>query len=274
VTSNQRDGSDRLVSAALASAELPKKLAYGARAVMNGFWLGALSDEQLRALDERYYAREAIYRTSEWNEQGLFDWEEKLVRAHFPQDGTLVVLGSGGGREVLALRRDGYDAVGYEAHPELAAFADEFMTAHGHPSQSHHVARDAFPDDVGACSGVIVGWAAYSLIHGRDRRIALLRSARAHLPRGGSVLVSFFEKRRGDREARFTRTLANGLRRLRGAAPIELGDTLRPNLIHVFNPAELADEASAAGFDIVAHEVIQELEASMHYAAAVLAAGA
>ena len=274
MTGNQRGSNDRIVSAALASAELPKKLAYGTRAVINGFWLGALSDEQLCALDERYYAREPIYRTSDWNEQGLFDWEEKLVHEHFPRDGTLVVLGSGGGREVLALRRDGYDAVGYESHPELAAFADEFLTAHGHPSRSHHVARDSFPDDTGECGGVIVGWAAYSLIHGRDRRVALLRSARAHLPRGGHVLVSFFEQRRGDREARVTRTLANGLRRLRGAGPVELGDTLRPNLIHVFNPAELTDEASAAGFDVVAHEITQELEASMQYAAAVLTAGA
>ena len=88
------------------------------------------------------------------------------------------------------------------------------------------------------------------------------------------MLVSFFEQRRGDREARVTRTLANGLRRLRGAGPVELGDTLRPNRIHVFNPAELTDEASAAGFDVVAHEVTQELEASMQYAAAVLTAGA
>src|SRR5437588_587651 len=100
---------DRLVRAALASAEVPRLLARGSRGLLNGVWLGVLSDDRLRALDERYYARSDLYRTSEWNERGLFWWEREAVSEHFPREGTIAVLACGGGREVLALREGGYD---------------------------------------------------------------------------------------------------------------------------------------------------------------------
>lgn len=261
---------DRVVRAALVTAKVPILLAHGTRTVLNGLWLAALSEDDLRALDEHYYDDAGSYRTAEWNEQGLFPWEQRLVDEHVPCDGRVVVLACGGGREVLALRRGGRDAVGYEPHPALVAVAQQTLAAAGHPGCVHPVGRDAFPSGAGPCAAVLVGWGAYSLVHTSARRTALLRDAHAHLEAGAPVVLSFFERPESHREVRWTKAIADVGRRLRGAAALELGDTLSPNAVHLFTRAELADEATAAGFDVAAHGAIGEAEGSITYAAAVL----
>jgi hypothetical protein len=229
-----------------------------------------LSEDRLRALDERYYAETTMYQTEQWNEQGLFAWEREAVNDHFSREGRLAVVACGGGREVLALRGDGYDAVGYESHPDLAAYGRELLTSKGHPSTVEWVERDTFPGTAGACAGVIVGWGAYSLIGTRDQRIALLRAARDHVPAGAPLLLSFLQRSGNNRAARWTALIANAVRRARGAPPTELGDTLSPNRVHLFTTADIADEAAAGGFDLAEHRVTSEIEPGLVYASAVL----
>src|SRR5687768_14260267 len=105
--------SSALLRAVLATTRLPELQAQAARGAINGFWLGVLSDARLRALDEAYYEGEWAYRTAEWNERGLFGWEQAVVDEHFAGLERIAVAGCGGGREVLALRARGFDAVGY-----------------------------------------------------------------------------------------------------------------------------------------------------------------
>src|SRR5688500_8570246 len=114
-----KDSRDRVVSLVLVSGNVPLRVARAGRAVMQRCWLGVLAGDRLRALDEAYYTDAGQYRTDEWNERGLFPWESKIVEEHFSRDGKLAVLACGGGREVLALRNDGYDAIGFESHPAL-----------------------------------------------------------------------------------------------------------------------------------------------------------
>ena len=40
----------------------------------------------------------------------------------------LLVAGAGGGREVLALYKSGYEVDGFECHPELVALANTMLT--------------------------------------------------------------------------------------------------------------------------------------------------
>ena len=258
-----------LVTAALASARVPRTLERVTHGALAGLWLGVLSDDGLRALDERYYDAEPVYRTAEWNERGLFGWERALVEAHFPRGGRVVVLACGGGREVLALLGEGFDAVGYEPHPALAAYADELLTAHGHPGRVHASPRGALPPDAGEADAVVVGWGGYSLVRGRAARVGLLAGARGLLPSGGPVLVSFFEMPVHGRQLRATRAIAGALRRARGRTPPELGDTLAPNLVHVFTPAGVADEVAAAGLELADHRLVGEADAVVSYGAAV-----
>lgn len=234
--------------------------------------MGVLSDARLSALDERYYDDAQQYRTDEWNERGLFQWEQDLVQESFPSGGRVVVVGCGGGREVLALLKDGYDVVGFESHPALLAFGDGLLTAKGYPSRVRAVPRDAFPHDAGPCDAVIIGWGAYSLVHGEESRINLLRDAYDQLRPDAPILVSFFARPSDHREARWTQAMANGLRRVRGARTVQLGDTLAPNLVHVFHRDEITDEALAAGFEVATYRLISQIDTTISYASAVLRA--
>jgi hypothetical protein len=262
-------GRQPLVRAALAGARAPRALERVSRPALAGLWLGLLSDEGLRALDERYYDGEEAYRTAAWNERGLFDWERAAVDRHFRGCERIAVAACGGGREVLALLEDGLDAVGYEPHPGLAAFAADLLAAHGHPGRVRTAPRDELPPDMEPCDGLVVGWGAYSLVHGRAARERLLAGARERLPAGAPVLLSFFETARHGRGYRATRAIAAALRRPRGRAPVELGDTLAPNLVHVFTRAELAGEVAAGGLDVVEHRLVGSAGESVSYAAAV-----
>jgi hypothetical protein len=261
-----------LVDLAFASTKVPERLARGSRALVSGVLLGLLSDAPLRALDERYYSETELYRTPAWNERGLFPWEQELVQDHFDPGGRAVVLACGGGREVLALLRSGYDAVGFESHPALAAFGEAFLTSKGYPHRIACVARDSFPADVDACDGVVIGWGAYSLVHSRARRVALLQQIRPHLVAHAPVLLSFFERPTDHREARWTKAIADTLRRVRGADRIEMGDMLAPNLIHAFRRDEIAVEAAAAGFEVAVHRPISDIDTTTSYGSAVVRA--
>ncbi len=260
----------RLVDTALRTMRLPAKLATGSRIVLNGLWLGVLSDAELAAIDQRYYEDAGQYRTAAWNERGLFEWEQRLVDEHFAQCERVVVLAAGGGREVLALLQQGFDVIGYESHPDLVGFAQDLLETRGHPGRLHPSARDAFPVDAGPCDGMVVGWGAYSLMQARHRRVALLSNASEHLSARGPVLLSFFERTVADREVRWTSRIANGLRRVRRAEAVELGDTFAPNFVHVFTRGELAAEVEAAGLHLVSYWTTGEVDRTTRYACAVV----
>ncbi len=240
-----------LLRAVAGTTRFTERLAAGSRTLFNGLWLGVLTDDELAAIDLDYYTSSAAYRTAEWNERGLFDWEQLAVDRHFGGCRRIVVLAAGGGREVLALLRAGFDAVGYEPHPDLAAFGRDLLAGHGHPDRLHLSRRGEVPPGVGPCDGVIVGWGAYSLVSGRHARVRLLAGIRELLHDGGPVLLSYVEREVDDRELRWTASIANGVRRLRGVVPAEVGDTLSPYYSHIFSRAELAEEAAEAGLELV-----------------------
>lgn len=258
-----------LVAAAHASLRIPGVLAAGSRTLLNGLWLGLLSEADLAALDERFYAGAAMYTTAAWNERGLFDWERQLVEKHFDGRSRVVVTSCGGGREVLALLHMGFDAVGYESHPDLATFGRDFLAERGFPDRVRMSPRDAFPPDSGACDAVVVGWGAYSLIHDPARRRAFLDEARRAVRGDGPILLSYLQRASDDRELRWTAAVASRLRRLRGKTPPEIGDTLAPNQVHLFSHAQLVDELCAAGLTLASYWTTGQADQTTSYGCAV-----
>lgn len=272
MSAGSRFGQRTLVGLALASARVPNRISRATRAVLNALWLGVLSDEGLRALDERYYDGADLYRSTGWNERGLFDWERRMVDEHLEPGARVGVAACGGGREVLALLEAGFDAVGHEPHPGLAAYGAEFLAARGHPGRIEASPRDSLPEGAGPYAALIVGWGAYSLMHGRERRLGFLRATRAVLPAEAPVLISFFDRPADTRELRWTKAGANALRRLRRRAPLELGDTLAPNLVHVFLRSEFEGEVRAGGFEPAAYELVDTVDDTTRYACAIVRA--
>ncbi len=229
-------------------------------AVTDGVALGLLDRAALAEVDRLFYDRtreplpdggEADYADDAWNGQGLFAWEERVADAHLPAGARVLVTGAGGGREVLGLRRRGLDAVGYEPHPGLRAAGARLLAAEGHPGTLRAVARDAFPDDPGPYDAVVVGWGSYMLVPGRARRTAFLRRARAVVPDGAPLLLSFWPRSQVPARPRVTHAVAGALRRARGAEPVELGDLLAPNFVHAFTRPEVEAELSASGWALL-----------------------
>lgn len=88
------------------------------------------------------------------------------------------------------------------------------------------------------------------MVVGRDRRVAFLRAARAALPPGGPLLVSFMVRGPDQRRLHVTAAVASVVRRATGRKPADLGDDLAPLFVHRFTAAEIRDELTSAGFEM------------------------
>lgn len=218
-------------------------------AVQTGLWLGVLGQDALHRVDDVFYATgSGAYRTDEHNTRGLFPWEAEAVRAHFGGCRSLLVVGAGGGREVLALADLGFGVDGYECNPALVEYAAGLLARRACPGTVRLLPRDAAPAEGGPYDGIVVGWSAYMLIAGRERRIAFLRALRRLAGEGAPVLLSFWTRPGDSPRTRIVTAVGTPLRRLLRRAPPEPGDDLAPNFVHRFTGAEVAAELSEAGF--------------------------
>jgi hypothetical protein len=221
------------------------------QAMFDGFSLGIMSRRALNAVDDYYYHAAQQYRDESYNRSGLKDWEKLEVERFFGTCHRLMVVGAGGGREVLALLDLGFDVDGFECNPELAQCANSLLRKDDRPVVVGVVPRDDCPNTGGAYDGLIVGWGAYMLIQGSKRRTALLRQMRVQARPNAPLLVSFFCRPEGQRTFRIVAGIGTVLRRLLGRELVELGDGLAPNYVHYFTLDELRREFDAAGFRLV-----------------------
>lgn len=219
------------------------------QAVFEGAWLGLLRREDLHDVDERFYHRNAPYKTDAHNLRGLFTWEEQAIGEAFGGCRRILVLGAGGGREVLALARRGHEVTGYECNPALADFAAEFLPRQDCAARVHYLPRDAAPPAPDEpYDGIILGWGAYMLIPGRAHRVDLLRRLRALVHPGGPILLSFFTRAGDGPRVRVSAAVANAVRTVLRRERIERGDALSPNFVHYFVAKEVAAELREAGW--------------------------
>lgn len=219
----------------------------------SGMWLGVLSRAQLEAVDELHYHGSATYNGDAHNLRGLMDWEEAAISGYFGNSTRLLVLAAGGGREVLALERRGFQVDGFECNPTLVEFAGGFLPRQGVTGTVRLLPRDTTPPAAGY-DGVIMGWGSYMLIAGRGRRIEMLRRLRAMIPDGAPLLLSFFTKPDQLTRLRMEHRVARVIRRVLRREPPELGDDLIPVYVHRFHEAEIEAEMRQAGFRLACYE--------------------
>jgi hypothetical protein len=221
-----------------------------AKACFVGLWLGVLTRERLHAIDKEFYtkSREPDYHDLEYNRRGLWEWEEQALTEHFAECKRLLLIGAGGGREVLALLRLGYHVDGYESHPALVAAANSLLREEGFDTSVGLVPRDESPNTKTTYDGTIVGWGAYMLVQTRRRRIALLKQLRVQTQEQGPILLSFGTPSASYKISAF---LANTIRRIIHREPMDVGDWLAPAYVHYFTQDEIASELSEGGFRLV-----------------------
>src|SRR5687767_1588655 len=159
---------------------LTRALAYGSASLLKRDQLGrAIAGRWSKwGLDERY----ALL--------GLFGWEEPFVRPFLKPDDRILIVGSGSGREVIALRRDGYDVEGLEPAAAAAELSRGIMKKAGVEARIRIGGIETVELD-GQFDLFIFSWYCYSYIAHRPTRVAALRSARAHLAPGGRIILSY-----------------------------------------------------------------------------------
>jgi len=226
-------------------------------ALVSGFWLAALTRDQMNSITEAIYGKVDFYKTDEYNRKGLYDWERKATQEHFSHCRSILVAGTGGGREVLALRRLGWAADGFESHPDFVRFANELLEKEGLVPDIREAPWDGTPDYDRTYDGVIVGWGVYMHIRGRDRRVRFLNSLRQRMDAGGPILLSFFSAPMENRTLRLTARVGNAVGRILHRERVEPGDSMGPDYVHYFSREDLDQEMADAGFRMVSYESLE-----------------
>jgi len=135
---------------------------------------------------------------------GLFDWESELL-AHpiVPHNGRVLLGGAGGGREMVALCKLGYEVVAFEPAAELVRAGASAVEA----LSGATIALASYSDFVSAVRGegnalstvvtshydmLILGWGSISHLMKDADRVAILHAMRSVAP-NAPLLVSFDE---------------------------------------------------------------------------------
>jgi hypothetical protein len=227
------------------------------QSVFTGFWLGILSQSDLDSVDDAYYVGghgkrlgPIDYTRTDYNKRGLFEWEQRAIDTFFPAGGSLALIGAGGGREVLALRRQAFDVGAWECQPEFVKTANDLLVAEGFEPSVAYAPRNTIPAGTETFDGLVIGWATYTLVPGSARRIDLLGDLRTRVETDSPILLSFFTRRPGDAQFPITAAVGNLARRILRRERLEVGDSLDPNFVHHFTESEVESELAAGGFKL------------------------
>jgi hypothetical protein len=253
---------DALLKAYVRVAERRQEAVLVLLGLFDGISLGLLGPESLARLNDLHYERASTrptgadrtyhYHDDDYNLRGLFEWEKEAVSS-WPAGARVVVTSAGAGREIVGLSELGFDAVGFEPNRRLVEAGEQLLSRRGLGGRLHVSAPDEFPAAAdGPCDAVLVGWAGYTYIIGRRRRVEFLRGARRRLQPGAPLVVSFFSRPSRPRYFGVVVRVANVLRRLRRAERVEMGDCLDPVPVHYFTQAEVGGELADSGFELVA----------------------
>ncbi|MEW5802927.1 MAG: SAM-dependent methyltransferase [bacterium] len=221
--------------------------------VFTGFWLGILKRETFHLIDNKFFNNDdnrKIYHNNEYNRSGFFEWEKIIIENYFQQCKSLLVTSAGGGREMLALMKRGYEVEGFECNNALVECAHRLFIEEGFPPRIQSAPRDQCPPVTKIYDGIIVGWSAYMYIQGRTNRIAFLKILRKLLRERAPILLSFFAYPDKPFYFRMIKAVANSIRWPLGRELAEAGDDLVPNYVHIFNEEEIASELNEAGFQL------------------------
>jgi hypothetical protein len=224
-----------------------------ATVVHEGFWLGFLSADDLNAITADHYDHSQESASPEHNQRGLLDWELSAVNRHFHAGSRILVAAAGGGREVLALRRAGYTADGFDCNPNLVEASGGLFEQLGESRGVILCPPDQAPPGPPIYSGLIVGWSAYTHIPTRARRVAFLQALRQRALPGSPLLLSFFARAGSSRYDTLVYRVAMVSRFVfRGRKEaLEVGDHLNWSYSHWFTREEMEAELSAGGFRMV-----------------------
>ena len=210
---------------------------------------GALTLAELRHAIEADW--QAFNDDEESMNAGLFAAERSFIDQHVASGSRILLVGSGTGRELIALATAGFRVTGVEPVPRTfdlcrRTLASKRLEADFRPGYIEDVALDGDVFDVAMFSFFV-----YSLIPASSRRVAALKKVARAVTPDGLVLVSFMTD--GAPSPWLTR-IARGVGAVtRADWRLEPGDAIyrtSPGALrfeHIFTPRQIGEELTAAG---------------------------
>jgi SAM-dependent methyltransferase len=187
---------------------------------------------------------------------GLMDWEEDLVTRFVNRQDLVLLVGSGPGRDLIALIGQGYRVTGVEPARRAIGTARRHLESRG---LSADIIEGFFEDvelpkpfDV-----IIFSFCCYSFIPESRRRIGVLRKAAAHLTDGGRILISYMVHQPGHpvwmQVARMAASVSGSDWHPERGDVLHSLDAAQPffHYEHSFRPGEIDAEAAAAGLRVI-----------------------
>jgi SAM-dependent methyltransferase len=184
----------------------------------------------------------------------LEPWEEDVLAHHMSRIGTVLVLGTGVGRESIAIAQQGYRVVGLELHFDALQWAIQRATARNAFVWFVQASFLAMPVRAASVDYILLPSVMYSAIPGKLQRQTWLRSLRTSLKPQGRAILNFMVGREPETTTqRLTLALARHIIKLPGANKnYQPGDTCQQtHFLHIFTTEEeLRSEVAETGATI------------------------
>ena len=217
---------------------------------------GALTREELRAAIARSWETYGLDET--FILSGLAPWEQECYDRFLQPGDTILLVGCGTGRDLIALLRRGHDVEGLEPGTRPLVVAQQMLDKLGLHATVHREGIETA--ELRRKYGVIVfSLFCYGYLPESRARVAVLEKVKAGLNPGGRIIIVYnVATRRRTLPICMTRLVS----RLTGSdwTP-EVGDKVWVSLAdgrcvhfdHEFEPAEIEAEARAAGLQVLFH---------------------
>ncbi len=244
-------------------------VAIAAGAARFGRFFGYLAAGTLTHADLRKAAESQWndYSRGRWSaESGLLAWEKDFYLKQLSPGGRVLLVGCGGGRDLIGLIEAGYRADGLDIAPEALARCHENLARRGFAARLFEGSlEEAMARSDERYDAVVFAWLAYGYVLESGRRARTLRVAASLLKPRGRILLTYIPRAREPsrwpiRAARTMALLSRSDWRPEFGDVIEIskpnGET-RFHVEHRFAPDEVPAEAKAAGLEVAFHEVAE-----------------
>jgi ubiquinone/menaquinone biosynthesis C-methylase UbiE len=151
-------------------------------------------DQLARHVQSRYdavYTPRSAPAKAEMEDDNFEAWEIDVLSRYQINSGLMLAMGTGWGREALAIARKGVTVVGVEWNPVAVREAQRFAEQAGISARFHRADFTALPYADGSFNFALLATTMYSAIPGTAGRQAWLGKLSRLLKPGGLVLLSF-----------------------------------------------------------------------------------
>ncbi|MCW3806742.1 class I SAM-dependent methyltransferase [Plebeiibacterium marinum] len=224
---------------------------YKLNILIEAFWLSVLSEKKLYYLLQKFYQKNARYRSDETTTQGPFSWEQKIIDKYPIANSNIVIVGAGGGREAYMLSKIGCQINAFEADLAMANYAKSFFKEKNLPVNFTQLPINTIPS--AKCDVFWLGWGVYTHFIGKTKRVEILKEINHNLKENGLIIISFWAEKRNADTIQTVDRIAKKINK----RTVELGESFKNGMwAKYYTRTQITEEARLAGLsvDLISNE--------------------